>query len=166
MNAPDVHPVRLREARLPEDIALAVAWYQDPEVLHFSEGEGVGPYDEAVVGRMYEHFLDRGTMFIVEVEMGDGRWHPIGDAALCRDTLPIVIGDPNYRSHGYGRRVLALIIEQARVLGWDELRVGKVFDYNERSLRLYAGAGFEVTGNDVDDAGRPTTQMVLRLEDV
>ncbi len=166
MNEPDLEPIRLREARIPQDVASAVAWYQDPEVLHFSEGDGVQPYDETVVTRMYEHFRERGTMFIVEVELSNGKRFPIGDAALCHDTLPIVIGDPRYRSRGYGRRVLEILIDTACALGWSELRVGKIFEYNDRSLRLYASAGFEVSGRSIDDAGRSTAQMTLKMGDV
>lgn len=158
--------LRLRPARLPDDVAPAVPWYRDPEVLRLSEGEGTPPYDAATVARMYEHLAAHGELYVIEVPDSGGRWRPIGDAALLADAVPIVIGEAAYRSRGLGGRVLRLLIARARSLGWDALRVSKVFTYNPRSRRLYEGAGFLPAGTGADEAGRPFWRFELRLNSV
>ena len=95
--------VRLRPVDMSYDIDLAVPWYQDPEVIRYSEGKDVKPYDRETVERMYAHLSGKGEFFIIEV-LERNVWKPIGDAALTSDSLPIVIGDRNYRSRGIGRR--------------------------------------------------------------
>lgn len=154
--------LRLRSAQLPADIGPAVKWYSDPEVLRFSEGEGTPPYDERIVARMFEFLADGGELYIIEVNDTD-IWRPIGDAALLPDSLPIVIGDERYRSRGLGTRVLQLLIGRAASLGWEELKVSKVFAYNERALRLFEGAGFIRQELATDEAGHPTWSLHLRI---
>ena len=138
--------LRLRPVRIPDDIPHAVPWYHDPEVLHFSEGEGTPPYDAAMVERMFRDMTTRCEVYVVEVER-DGGWRPIGDAALCQFAgTPITIGDAAFRSRGLGRRVLALLIARARALGWIRMVVSGIFTDNVRARRLYEGAAFRITG--------------------
>ncbi len=157
--------LRLRTAQLPVDVEPAVKWYSDPEVLYFSEGEGTSPYDGKTVESMFHYLADRGELYIIEVNDG-GEWRPIGDAALLPESLPIVIGDKLYRSRGLGRRVLQLLVRHAATLGWDELRVSKVFVYNERSLRLFEGAGFVRQALTTDETGQPVWRLVLPLTSI
>lgn len=154
--------IRLRPVVLPDDVAAAVRWYQDPEVLRLSEGEGVAPYDEATVARMFDYLDARGELYIIEAR-GIEEWFPIGDASLLPDSLPIVIGLAAFRSRGIGRRVLRLLIARAMALGWETLRVKGVYTYNERSLRLYEGAGFVRTALIDDGEGPPAWSMDLFL---
>src|SRR5262252_2437652 len=93
--------LRLRPAVLPDDVALALPWYADREVLRLSEGEGTRPYDVTMVERMYRYLAGHGELYLIEVCRSDG-WRAIGDAALCPDSLPIVIGEALYRSQGLG----------------------------------------------------------------
>ena len=154
--------VRLRPARLPDDVAIGPPWYTDPEVLRFSEGEGTPAYDRATVERMYRHLAERGELYIIEVE-DQGHRRAIGDTALCRDALPIVIGEAAYRSRGLGARVLRLLVDRARALGWDRLAVQGVYTSNERARRLFERAGFVTTGCAADEQGVAKWQMELRL---
>lgn len=155
--------VRLRPLDLEQDVAIASRWYEDPEVLHYSEGEGTAPYDDDRIRAMYAYLGEEaGEVFIVEAS-GEQGWIPIGDAVLRRDTLPIVIGHPRFRSRGVGTVVLAQLVERARARGWSDLLVRKVFAYNERSLRMYRSAGFVEASRSTDDAGRLTVQLRLDL---
>jgi len=106
-------------------------WYRDPELLHYLEGDA-DPYNKRQVRGMYARLGDGGDVFIIEVEDA-GKWIAVGAAVLRADTLPIVIGDPRFRSRGLGSVVLADLIQRAQSRGWAELNVRKVFDYNERS---------------------------------
>jgi RimJ/RimL family protein N-acetyltransferase len=156
--------LRLRPVVLPDDVAVAAPWYRDPEVLHFSEGEGTPPYGAALVEQMYRAMAGRCEVYIIEVLTPDG-WHPIGDAALCGEAgTPIVIGEAAYRSRGLGGRVLRLLIGRARALGWSRMVVKGIYTYNERSLRLYSGAGFRIIEQIADETGRAMWRMELPLE--
>ena len=134
--------LRLRPAKLPDDISIAVVWYQDPEVLYYSEGKDVAPYDYKIVEKMYNTLASTGELYIIEIFVNN-KWLPIGDATLSKDSLPIVIGEKEYRSRGFGKRVLRLLIKRAKELGLGRLRVKGVYEYNERAKRLFEGAGFQ-----------------------
>lgn len=77
--------VRLRPIVLPDDIDMAIDWYYDPEVLYYSEG-GAEPYDADGVQRMYKYLLNKGEVFIIEVDTPHG-WLCIGDISLCTEIL-------------------------------------------------------------------------------
>ena len=135
---------------------------REPEVLRFSEGEGVAPYDEEMVSRMYEYLSVRGELYIIEVR-GIEEWFPIGDAALLPESLPIVIGLGAFRSRGIGGRVLRLLIDRAVALGWETLQVKGIYTYNERSLRLCERAGFRRTALVTGGEGPPAWSLELIL---
>lgn len=69
--------LQLRPMWLPEDVAIAAAWYQDPEVLYYSEGIGTPPYDMNTVAAMYRYLIGHGDGYIIEVDTGEG-WRPVG----------------------------------------------------------------------------------------
>ncbi|SMF85792.1 hypothetical protein SAMN05661091_3159 [Paenibacillus uliginis N3/975] len=106
-------PIRLRPVNLYEDCKLALQWYQDLEVIHFSEGPDVEPYDLITVQAMYEYLNSIGKLLIIEV-FEDGEWVSIGDVTFSKESIPIVIGDRKYRSRGIGTEVMKKIIELAK----------------------------------------------------
>lgn len=145
--------LRLRPVDFEKDIGTAELWYRDPEVIYFSEGDNVDPYDRDTILSMYKYLSTIGELYIIEV-CSNGGWIAIGDVALCPDTIPIVIGDGNFRSKGIGKRVLNLLMHRARRLGWTKLSVKKIFSYNERSIRLFQSRGFARFKTGRDEAGR------------
>ena len=160
------HDVRLRPLVLPNDIDLALPWYQDPELLYYSEGgAGAVPYDADVVEKMYRYLLNKGEVFIIEVQTTDG-WVAVGDIALCSNCLPIEIGNAQYRSKGIGGKVLDLIIDHARSQGRETLLVNGIYTFNERSHRLFKSRGFSDLKRYVDDDGNECIPMQLILERV
>jgi RimJ/RimL family protein N-acetyltransferase len=114
---------------------------------------------------MYETLASVGELYIIEVQTSSG-WQAIGDAALCPDALPIVIGDSAYRSRGFGGRVLRLLIARARALGWPKLTVKGVFTYNDRARRLYERAGFRIVGVDHLDQSSWRLELLLARSDL
>jgi RimJ/RimL family protein N-acetyltransferase len=135
--------VRLRTAEADEYERVALAWYQDPEVLRFSEG-GEPPYDRPRVRRMFDALSHKGELYLIEV-LERSAWRPIGDAALLPDDLPIVIGHPDDRSRGFGTEALQLLLLRARELGRTDLVVASIHPDNIRSRRLFQRAGFAAT---------------------
>ncbi|MEC0270192.1 GNAT family N-acetyltransferase [Paenibacillus anseongense] len=149
---------------MPDDVSLAVAWYQDPEVLYYSEGgTGAVPYDADKVERMYKYLLNKGEVFIIETQTTEG-WVSIGDVALCTDCLPIEIGIGEFRSKGIGGKVLDLIIEYAKFQGRDKLLVNGIYTFNDRSRRLYESRGFSALESYIDDDGNECMPMALVLK--
>jgi RimJ/RimL family protein N-acetyltransferase len=144
--------LRLRPAQFPDDCVAALPWYSDPEVLHYSEGAGAEPYSLEMIERMYQYLMKIGELYMIEVRTENG-WLAIGDATLSQETLPIVIGNPKYRSKGIGSQVIDMLIERAKILGWEKLKVKQIFEYNERSRRLYARHGFRETGGGMSENG-------------
>lgn len=155
--------LRLRPARLPDDIFVAEAWYQDPEVMRFSEGDENACYDREMIGKMYRYLSEKGELYIIEHWKGES-WLPIGDATLAPDTIPINIGVAAYRAKGFGKRTLKLLIDRARALGWRELKVKRVYTTNLRSRRLYESLGFRQDGGIFSEESLPSWRFVLRLQ--
>ncbi|MDP9728818.1 GNAT family N-acetyltransferase [Alicyclobacillus tolerans] len=154
--------LRLRPLDIESDVPFALDWYQDPDVLRNSEGEGTEPYNQETVERMYRYLSEHGELYIIEVQES-GVWKPIGDVALCPDMVPIVIGNILYRGLGLGRRVIQMLIDRATALGWERLVVSKVYSYNRRSLRMFESVGFRRVAEFQDDKGRTCVKMELKL---
>jgi RimJ/RimL family protein N-acetyltransferase len=154
--------LRLRPARLPDDIPLAEPWYSDPEVMRLSEGDENASYDAAMIGKMYEYLAQKGELYIIERFSGE-QWVAIGDVTLAPDTMPIVIGLAEFRSRGYGKRIIRLLVERAKTLGWPELRIKSVKTYNPRSKRLFESLGFEQDGDVFIDEGEPCWKFIKRF---
>ncbi|WP_273365626.1 GNAT family N-acetyltransferase [Alicyclobacillus herbarius] len=155
--------LRLRPFRGESDVDSAIAWYQEPEVLRDSEGEGTEPYDRETVERMYRYLSGHGELYIIEVRENEA-WQSIGDVTLCPDMIPIVIGDARYRGHGIGPRVIRILIGRAKDLGWKRVVVSKIYSYNQRSRRMFESLGFRCTGEFIDDKGRACMKMELMLD--
>ncbi|WP_079708757.1 GNAT family N-acetyltransferase [Paraliobacillus ryukyuensis] len=154
--------LRLRAIQLPEDLDVALPWYQDQEVLYYSEGEGTKPYDWSTIERMYSYLLTVGDVYMIEIHQAP-HWHPIGDVTLSKEMLPIIIGEKAYRGIGVGRLVIAHLIKYARELGWNELKVKKIYIYNTPSIRLFTSLGFQNIADNFDEKGRAYHSYKLML---
>lgn len=162
MNIITDHDLRLRPIRLPDDISVALPWYQDEEVLYYSEGDGTLVYDRETIERMYGHLSSIGELYIIEILHND-KWIPIGDVTLAKEMLPIVIGVKEYRGQGIGKRVMRLLIERAKSLGWTEMKVNCIYSYNVASRRMFESLGFIKTETKLDQKGRECHSFILYL---
>ena len=79
-------------------------------------------------------------------------WTPIGDASITMEKTPITIGVEEYWEKGLGTKVLAMLISRARKIWLKKLKVSGIYEYNERSLRLYRKAGFSETEHFEEDS--------------
>lgn len=74
--------LRLRPLIMPDDVTVALPWYQDPEVLYYSEGgESSVPYDFKRIEAMYHYLMNKAEVYIIEVKIKNS-WLPIGDVSL------------------------------------------------------------------------------------
>lgn len=99
------------------------------------------PYDGARLARMYAYQDARGELYWIEAEE-EGVYRPIGDVAFWQMDLPIVIGEKRWRGRGVGRQVVAALVERGRALGYPQLYVKEIYDWNIPSRKLFTGAGF------------------------
>ncbi len=131
----------LRLRKFDEEFDFAFDWYQDPETVWLVDGVRK-PYSRETLSNMY-HYLDKqGELYFIEVL--EGSWKPIGDVCFWQEDLPIVIGDRNYRGRGIGKKVITVLIDRGRALGYDRLTVNEIYDYNSASRNCFENAGFRV----------------------
>jgi GNAT superfamily N-acetyltransferase len=156
---PEILPVdedlRLRAFAGDPDVDVAWPWYQDPETVALVDGPGDRPYARDRVAAMFEALGAQGEVYLIERRTTASAWQAVGDVTLAPDTLPIVVA-AEWRRQGIGRRVLLRLVDRARVLGWNELRVREVARGNDASHRLFAGLGFVQR-----DAGPPAYVLAL-----
>lgn len=136
--------------RKPKEVEwkLAIPWYQDEEVLYYSEGISDGSqYDLDTIYKMYRYLSEIGELYFIEI-LEENHWKAIGDVTLAFDNLPIVIGEKKYRGLGIGKKVITTLIERARNLGLKKLRVGCIYRYNIRSKKLFRSVGFYVVSEN------------------
>ncbi|OFZ37379.1 MAG: hypothetical protein A2504_16490 [Bdellovibrionales bacterium RIFOXYD12_FULL_39_22] len=153
--------LRLRPIDLEQDLENALRWYSDPEVLYFSEASDV-PFDKTLTMGMYNYFLKRGEVYIIEVLRG-GNWFQVGDAVITQDSIPIVIGEKEFRGKGFGKRVLRMMVNRAKEIGYEKMTVSGIYTYNHRSRHIYETAGFKVVDTKLDDEGREVWIMTFEI---
>ena len=154
--------IRLRPVNLKEDMGLFLEWYSNPDLLFYSEGPKVmTPYGPDVIERMVKSLSEIGECYIIEISEF-GAWKPLGDASITKDKTPIAIGNEEYWGRGIGTRVLGILIRRARELGMKKLKVGGIYEYNARSLKMYAKAGFVETGRE-NEEGYEVIKMEMDL---
>ena len=130
----------LRLRKFDDRFEFAFRWYQDEETVWLVDGVR-RPYSWETLGNMY-HYLDKhGELYFIEV-LENGIFRPIGDVCFWQEDLPIVIGEPQYRGKGIGKKVISALIARGRSLGYDRLRVGEIYDYNVGSRRCFESLGF------------------------
>lgn len=131
--------LRLRKYDGNHDFALS--WYLDPETVWLVDGDR-DVYTPERLNKMYSHQDTHGELYFIEL-LENNCWNPIGDVCLSLDDFAIVIGDKSLRGKGVGRAVVSTLIDRARELGWKQVRVGDIYDFNTGSQRLFTSLGFQ-----------------------
>ncbi|UCH35711.1 MAG: GNAT family N-acetyltransferase [Armatimonadota bacterium] len=148
------------------DFKLIARWFKDPEVLHFSEGAENPNYSRAEIESIYRGAADKWDALLFVIETTDGK--AVGETWLERMNLQralkepsdnpwridIMIGEKDCWGQGYGRRAVRLLLRHAfEALGAD--RVGApVFEFNERSLRMFQACGMHIVRRVPDTVKR------------
>lgn len=130
--------LRLRKYDGMHDFALE--WYLDEETVYLVDGKR-DPYTMERLGGMYRYLDNAGELYFIEV-LENGTYKPIGDVTFWQEDMPIVIGDPNYRRKGIGRKVILALIQRGRDLGYDHLCVEEIYEWNDGSKRCFESVGF------------------------
>ena len=130
--------LRLREYDGVFDFALE--WYQDEDMIYMVDGVR-SAYDMDRLARMYVYLNKAGELYFIEI-LENESYKPIGDVTFWQDDMPIVIGDPNFRGKGIGRKVISALVQRGRSLGFDYVSVGEIYDWNEPSRRCCESVSF------------------------
>lgn len=119
---------------------FALEWYQDEETLILLDGEYI-PYTPERLAKMYTYLNERGELYFIEVRKS-GEYVPIGDVTFWQNDMPIIIGVPEYRRKGIGKKVVNALIQRGKQLGYKELFVAEIYDHNIGSQKCFMSAGF------------------------
>ncbi|MGV3311577.1 GNAT family N-acetyltransferase [Streptococcus suis] len=119
---------------------LAFDWHQNMELVWLVDGVKE-VYSLEKLARMYRFLSENGECYWIEIREKCG-WRPIGDVTLLADDFAISIGDSRCWARGIGGKVLKRMIERAKELGFTEIRVGEIYDWNIGSQRLFEKMGF------------------------
>lgn len=120
--------------------AFALPWYQDPETVRLVDGDEK-LYTLELLQQMYAWQDAHGELYWIEVRE-EALWRPVGDVWLTPDDFAIVIGEHSRRRGGLGRAAVSALVDRARALGWERVRVGEIYDFNAASRRLFTSLGF------------------------
>ena len=116
------------------------------EVLAVDEGLRLRPSGQPPE-HPHEHEPERAREhYVIERRTDDG-WETAGEVALERGSLTLTVPS-DLRRQGIGRRVLLRLVDRARVLGWEELRVSGVEPGDDAARRLLDGLGFRSRPDD------------------
>lgn len=120
---------------------FAYNWYQDIDSLELIDGKGKAvPYTLERLKNMYEYLNNHGELYFIEKKINDN-YIPVGDVTFWKDDMPIVISK-EYRNQGVGKKVIQCLIKRAKDLGYKQIHVREIYDYNLGSQKLFMGCGF------------------------
>lgn len=120
---------------------FAFDWYQDEETVYLVDGVRK-KYSQETLKCMYEYLDKQGELYFIEVLEGD-TFKPIGDVTFWQMDMPIVIGDKAYRGKGIAKQVIGALIQRGKLLGYTELYVNEIYEFNIASRKCFESMGFE-----------------------
>lgn len=121
---------------------FAYNWYQDIDSLELIDGKDKAvPYTLKRLRRMYDYLDNHGELYFIEKKI-NGNYIPVGDVTFWKDDIPIVISK-EYRNQGIGKKVIQCLIKRAKKLGYKQIHVREIYNYNIGSQKLFQGCGFK-----------------------
>lgn len=120
---------------------IALPWYQDKDILYYSEGVINKVYDLEAINKMYSYLQSQGELYFIQV-LENGVYKTIGDVALSENNMPIVIGDKSYWGRGIGKKAILTLIDRAKKIKIKSIKV-EIYKYNKRSQKLFTSVGFK-----------------------
>jgi len=148
--------LQLKNLPLNEELIQTVLrWENDPAISpfitpHYNEESELALGTEEEVRESLSNPDKRNYFICVDDK-------PVGIASIIHDFpallkndvktawLGIYIGEPEWRSKGIGKTVMALYEEECRKIGYLRIELG-VFSHNPGAIRLYERSGFTKIG--------------------
>lgn len=140
------HELYLR--RFEGDFGFALSWYQNIDTVWLVDGRKE-PYTPELLEKMYRYLDEHGELYFIEFYDRDGG-RLVGDVTFSKEDMPIVIGDVSLRGKKIGHRVISALIDRAGTLGFKELHVRDIYDWNTASRRCFESLGFTADGKTAD----------------
>ena len=140
LHVPCQDHIKLRLRKYDGHFDFAWPWYQDPETVRLVDGK-TEPYSMERIEKMYTYLNEHGELYFIEIFRND-LWTPVGDVTFWQEDMPIVIGDPSLRGMGLGTKVVCSLVRRGIRLGYKELFVDEIYDYNTGSRKCFEKAGF------------------------
>ena len=119
---------------------FAFDWYQDEETVYLVDGVR-RKYSQETLKCMYEYLDKQGELYFIEVLECDV-FKPIGDVTFWQYDMPIVIGEKAYRGKGIAKQVISALIKRGKLLGYTELYVNEIYEFNIASRKCFESMGF------------------------
>ena len=119
---------------------FAFDWYQDEEIVYLVDGVRK-KYSQETLKCMYEYLDKQGELYFIEILENDV-FKPVGDVTFWQKDMPIVIGDKSYRGKGIAKQVIGTLIERGKTLGYTELYVSEIYEFNIDSRKCFESMGF------------------------
>lgn len=130
----------LRLRKFDEIYDFAFDWYQDEETVYLVDGVRK-KYSQETLKCMYEYLDKQGELYFIEVLECD-EFKSIGDVTFWQNDMPIVIGDKTYRGKGIAKQVIGALIQRGKLLGYTELYVNEIYEFNIASRKCFESMGF------------------------
>ena len=126
-----------------------LSWMQDPEVLNYIESghaENLDQIRNYVASAINDQECNMYAFTLVEknLHIGNGKICPINNRHR-RAAISYMIGEKEYWGQGFGTRLVALLVEEAKRLGLERLDAG-CFEANIGSRRILENNGFQLEG--------------------
>ena len=151
--------VRLRPPT-KKNWSLLLRWNQDPEVLHYAEGDIVHGYAPEEVQAIYRGVSQHASCFVAEAIGPLHHGEPVGEAWLQEMNLPrllerfpgenlrridLIIGEKGFWGRGLGTEIIELLTWFA----FEDHQADRVFgcgiaDFNARSVRAFEKNGYRL----------------------
>ena len=133
--------IRLR--KYDGNYKLGLPWYQDPYVIHNSEGilDESKKLDLDYVKGMYSWLNEHGELYFIEI-LENNFYRPIGDVTIKPENPPIAIGVKQYRGIGVGTVVMKVVIERLKTLGYVKISNSTIYKWNTSSIKMHEKLGF------------------------
>lgn len=165
------HDVHLNDERVQlrpladDDFDIVARWFEDPEVMYYSEGKENPHYSRADIEGIYRGVAEqRSLLFIIETAdrkvIGETWLQPVNVKRLMKEPpdeawqVDIMIGEKEYWGRRYGRHAVRLLLRHAfEVLAADRVVAG-AFEFNERSIRMFQACGLRVVRRVPDQVSR------------
>jgi RimJ/RimL family protein N-acetyltransferase len=160
------------------DLDVVARWFADPEVTYYSEGAENPRYSRGDIEGIYRGAVEKWDALLFVIETAAGK--VIGETWLERMNVEravkqppdrawrvdIMIGEKQCWGRGYGRHAVRLLLRHAfEALSAD--RVGtSVFEFNQRSRRMFEACGMKVirrVPDQVSRDGQPFAEIDLEI---
>jgi RimJ/RimL family protein N-acetyltransferase len=142
--------IELTPIDLDKDVEIWEGWNRDSDYLRLLDDFPANQYASALIKEWIEKEDSPNALFMIRTLKEQ---KPIGFIELAgydwvarNAWVGVGIGDPDYRSQGYGTEAMNLLLKFAfRGQNLHRVNLG-VFSFNKRAIRCYEKSGFKYEG--------------------